>query len=285
MSTAENRNLGRLATAAPKFRVNDASLAGKIAYACLPLRQNIVLSNLQLAFGESLNDAEIRHLARAFYSHLLRSLWEFGTASFSRATPVRVENPEIAFEALQARSGLLLMAGHTGSWGVTLETAIRQYPEFRDRISVLVRQFRPAWLRSIFVARLKRAGINVLAKRRSMNSILQRLAENQVVGFVMDQHASPREAVRVNFFGRPAWTFRSLAVVARRSGAPVVPAAVYREQGCHVFRLEPPLMQVVTNDFEHDIRVNTQQYNHALERIIQRHPEQWIWNHRRWKEG
>ncbi len=266
-----------------------ASLAGKAAWALLPLRQDIVLSNLRLAFGSRLTEAEIRELALAFYSHLVRSLWEFFTLSLRprSACPslVRVENPEIVFEALRADRGVLLFGGHTGNWGVALTAAMLQYPDFRGRISLFLRPFRPTWLRRIFCRRLERAGIGVLEKKGSMAEVLRRLAANQVVGVVIDQHAAPKEGVRVNFFGRPAWTFRSLAVIARRSGAAVVPAAVWRESdGRHVFRVEPPIPLIVTEDFEDDVRVNTQMYNDAIERIITRHPEQWIWNHRRWKD-
>jgi len=266
------------------------SLVARIAYAWLPLRQDIVLSNLQLAFAGSLTEAEIQELARAFYAHFLRSFREFFTLALTpaatRAKLVRIERPEIFFKALEAGRGLLLLGGHTGSWSVTLPAAIRQYPDLRNRISILLRPFRPAWLQRIFWESFQRAGINVLAKRGSMSTILQRLAANQVVGFVMDQHAAPREGVRANFFGRPAWTFRSLAVVARRSGAAVVPVAIWRERdGRHVFRLEEPLPPIATASYDDDIRANTQMYNDALERIIRRHPEQWIWNHRRWKDG
>jgi KDO2-lipid IV(A) lauroyltransferase len=198
---------------------------------------------------------------------------------------VRIEHPEIFFKALEARRGLILLGGHTGNWSVTLTAVMLRYPDLCGRISVLVRPFRPAWLQRLSWRRFQEAGINILEKRRSMKAILQRLAANQAVGFVMDQHASPKEAVQVDFFGRPAWTFRSLAVIARRSGAAIVPVGVHREGRQHVLRLERPIEQVVTADLEHDIRVNTQMYNDALERIIRHHPEQWIWNHRRWKEA
>jgi KDO2-lipid IV(A) lauroyltransferase len=285
----ERRNPEKNPQEAIAYR-SSTSLAGRIAYAWLPLRQDIVLSNLQLAFAGGLTEAEIQQLARAFYAHFLRSFREFFTLALTpaaqRAKLVRIERPEIFFKALEGRRGLLLFGGHTGSWSVTLPAAIRQYPALRNRISILLRPFRPAWLRRIFWQSFRQAGINVLAKRGSMTTILQRLAANQVVGFVMDQHAAPKEGVQVNFFGRPAWTFRSLAVVARRSGAAVVPVAIWRERdGQHVFRLEEPLPPVVTADYDDDIRANTQMYNDALERIIRRHPEQWIWTHRRWKEG
>jgi len=203
------------------------SFVGQIAYACLPLRQDVVLSNMRRAFSDRLCEAEIRDLAQAFYSHFTLSLWEFFTIALrtpaAHAKMVRIEHPEIFFNVLEARRGLILLGGHTGNWSVALTALILHYPELCGRISVLVRPFRPAWLQRLFWRRFQEAGINILEKRRSMKAILQRLAANQAVGFVMDQHASPQEAVQVDFFGRPAWTFRSLAVIARRSGAAIVP--------------------------------------------------------------
>lgn len=290
MNPAGRHDREHLAEDPPHYPTTRAGLAGRIAYALFPLRQNTVLGNLRLAFGDTLNEAELRDLARAFYSHLLRSLWEFLTVGrkplATQAGLVRIEKPEIFFTALEAGRGVLLFGAHTGNFPVALTAAILQYPELRGRVAIVLRPFRPAWLRNLFWSRFARAGIDVLEKRGSMSEILRRLATSQTVGFVMDQHAAPAEGVRVNFFGRPAWTFRSLAVVARRSGAAVIPAAIWRERdGGHVFRLEAPLATVATADFAADLRVNTQLYNDALERIIRRHPEQWIWNHRRWKDA
>jgi lauroyl/myristoyl acyltransferase len=88
----------------------------------------------------------------------------------------------------------------------------------------------------------------------------------------------------VPFFGQPAGTFRSLALIARATGAPVIPASAWRERnGHHVLRFEEPLVPIACDDYDEEIRRNTQSYNQALERLILRHPEQWWWMHRRWK--
>jgi KDO2-lipid IV(A) lauroyltransferase len=88
----------------------------------------------------------------------------------------------------------------------------------------------------------------------------------------------------VEFFGHPAGTFRSLAVIALTTGAPVVPAASWREpDGSHVLRFEPALDPIEHAEPNEAIRLNTRAYNAALERMIVRHPEQWWWVHRRWK--
>jgi len=88
----------------------------------------------------------------------------------------------------------------------------------------------------------------------------------------------------VDFLGHPAGTFKSLAILALSTGAPVIPACSWREpDGTHVLRFEDPLPLIECDDTNEAIRKNTQAYNAALERMLLRHPEQWIWMHRRWK--
>jgi len=115
-------------------------------------------------------------------------------------------------------------------------------------------------------------------------AILERLAAGDIVVFPFDQHAGRRDGVRVEFFGHSAGTFRSVALIAQASGAPVLPASSWREpDGRHVLRFEAPLERVEREDVGEEIRANTRLFNAALERMILRHPEQWWWVHRRWK--
>ena len=86
------------------------------------------------------------------------------------------------------------------------------------------------------------------------------------------------------FFGPPAGTFKSPALIAMASGAPVIPATSWREpDGSHVLRFEDPIPLVECEDTGEAIRQNTRAFNAALECLLLRHPEQWIWMHKRWK--
>ena len=90
--------------------------------------------------------------------------------------------------------------------------------------------------------------------------------------------------IDVDFFGSPAWTFKSLAIIALATGAPVIPATSWRESdGTHVLRLEAPVAAVEDADTNEAIRLTTREFNRALELLIVRRPEQWWWTHRRWK--
>ncbi|HRZ59956.1 MAG TPA: lysophospholipid acyltransferase family protein, partial [Rubrivivax sp.] len=128
------------------------------------------------------------------------------------------------------------------------------------------------------------AGFGVLPKRGGLDAILDRLAAGDLIVFPFDQHAQRKDGVQVEFFGHPAGTFRSLAVIALATGAPVVPASCWREApGRHVLRFEAPVPPVDDADPDEAIRLATRAYNRALEHLIVRRPEQWWWTHRRWK--
>jgi KDO2-lipid IV(A) lauroyltransferase len=115
---------------------------------------------------------------------------------------------------------------------------------------------------------------------------LEVLTQGAVVLYVFDQHAGRKDGIVVDFFGQPASTFKSLAILALNIGAPVLPAYCWREpDGTHVLRFEDPLPLIESENTTEAIRRNTQAYNAALERMLLRHPEQWIWMHRRWKVG
>ncbi|MBP8137140.1 MAG: lysophospholipid acyltransferase family protein, partial [Candidatus Eisenbacteria bacterium] len=114
--------------------------------------------------------------------------------------------------------------------------------------------------------------------------LIERLEAGDLVVFPFDQHAHGRDGVAVEFFGHPAGTFRSLAIIAQATGAPVMPAASWREpDGSHVLRFEEPLEPIACDDPKEELLRNTRAYNAALERFVVRHPEQWWWVHRRWK--
>ncbi|MBI4574389.1 MAG: 4'-phosphopantetheinyl transferase superfamily protein [candidate division NC10 bacterium] len=268
----------------------EVPLAGKLIYHLLPIRRRIILTNLRRVFGDFLPEAEIRSLAQAHYAHLARLVGEF--LAFPWLSPNqqgargRVENIEAIFRAHARGKGVLVLTGHFGNWEVATAAVIANYPQYRGRIHFVRRPLHPAWLDALVTRRFRRAGFGVLPKKGSLNAILDRLAAGDVVVFVFDQHASGSDGIPVEFFGQPAGTFRSLAIIALATGAPVVPATCWREpDGRHVLRFEEALPPIECEDVDEAIRRNTRTYNAALERLVLRHPEQWFWVHRRWKHS
>jgi len=266
-----------------------APLSGRLLYRLLPVRRAIILSNLRRVYANTLSEAEIVELAQAHYGHLWQLAGEFlrfrWLSAARKSALVRVENLDSFIAAFRQGKGVLVLTGHFGNWEVATLAGIVNYPEVRGRFHFVRRPIKPGWLDALVTRRFEKGGFGVIGKRGSLDRILDLLARGDVIVFPFDQHAGPPDGIEVDFFGHPAWTFKSLAIIAMATGAPVMPAASWREpDGRHVLRFSEPMLPIESENPNEAIRLNTRAYNAALEKLILARPEQWYWVHRRWKE-
>jgi phosphopantetheine--protein transferase-like protein len=262
--------------------------AGKFLYTFLPIRRQVILDNLRRVYGERVGKAEIVRLAQAHYGHLWKLCGEFlrfrWLSHERKMAMVRIENVEAFAGALGQNKGVLILTGHFGNWEVSTIAGLNHYPQMRGRFHFVRRAIKPAWLDALVTRRFNEAGFGVFPKRGSLDAMLDRLAAGDAIVFPFDQHARPPDGIEVDFFGYPAWTFKSLAIIALATGAPVLLATSWREgDGHHVLRFEDPISPIECENTGEAIRRNTRAYNAMLERVILRRPEQWYWVHRRWK--
>lgn len=276
------------ATVLAEPRVTRPPWYGRLFYHLLPWRRSVVMANLERVFGDYLSPDELRCLAQDYYGHLLHMPLDFFRLRLMTAARrerlVRVENMEIPIRAHTQGKGILLLTGHFGNWEVATVAGIGKFPQYRDLFHFVRKPLRPQWLNDFITRRFQKSGLGTLARRGSLDTLLELLSGGAIIGFIMDQHCSRKEGVRVEFLGHPATTYKSLAIVALSTGAPVLPACCWREpNGTHVLRFEEPVPLIECEDTGEAIRQNTRAYNTALERMLLRHPEQWIWMHKRWK--
>lgn len=267
---------------------SEVPLAGRLLYRLLPFRRRVILDNLRRVFGPAVPEAEIVRLAQAHYAHLWRLAGEFvrfrWLSEERKSALIRVDNVDALARALDRGKGALILTGHFGNFEVATIAGLRHFPHMRGRFHFIRRAIRPRWLDALVTRRFRRGGFGVLGKRGSLDAILERLEAGDLVVFPFDQHASPPDGIAVDFFGHPAGSFKSLAIMALATGAPVVPASSWREaDGSHVLRFEEALPLLECDNVNEEIRRNTRAYNAMMEILVLRHPEQWYWVHRRWK--
>lgn len=266
------------------------SLTGRILYTCLPYRKKIVMANINQVYGDRLPAPQKIHLAKAFYSHLATSVKEMIQLRFMSNQKLREKVEVRGYEQLmkiaaQGR-GVLILTGHFGSWEFAPIGGIANFKQFKGQFHFIRRTLGSKTLERILFRRYYSAGLRVIAKKNSLQHVCDALEENHAVIFVLDQHAhiENRDGVAVEFFGKKAGTYRSLASFSRHTGVPVIPAAGYRlENGQHVLEFYEPIPWQDYGTTQESIYRNTLAYNQALERIIIEHPEQWLWVHKRWK--
>lgn len=263
---------------------------GRLVYYGLPYRRHVVMSNIDQVYGNRLSSQEKKRLAMAFYSHLLTSLKEMIQLRFmsdeALCDRVDVIGYERLLEIAEQHRGVLVLTGHFGSWEFAPIGGIAKFKQFKGQFHFIRRTLNIKWLERFLFRRYYQAGLKVIPKKNSLQQVAEALENNHAVVFVLDQHASVenRDGVAVEFFGKKAGTYRSLASFSRHTGIPVVPAAAYRlENGRHVLKFHEPIAWQEHGSTQESIYRTTLAYNEALERIILEHPEQWLWLHKRWK--
>lgn len=279
-----NNSLAQQITALPVSRM------GRFFYRFLPYRRQVILNNINQVFGASLNDALKRHLAQAYYSHLLRSVREAIQMRFMSEEDLRrkvvVRGHDKMLDVVAQQKGVLVLTGHFGNWEFAPIGGVLNFKTFQGQFHFIRRTLGLKSLERILFKRYYQAGLNVIPKKNSLDRVCAALEKNHAVIFVLDQHASlvSRDGIAVEFFGKKAGTYRSLATLARHTEIPVVPAASYRlEDGSHVLEFYDPIVWKDHGNTQESLYQNTLAYNQALEQMVLAHPEQWNWMHKRWK--
>ncbi|NDH08277.1 MAG: lipid A biosynthesis acyltransferase [Gammaproteobacteria bacterium] len=263
---------------------------GRLMYRFFPYRKKVIESNINQVFSEQLSPAAKKHLIKAFYSHFLKILQETWRLRFmteeALLASVKVEGHEHLLDVAAKQQGVLVLTGHFGNWEFAPLAGILQFKEFKGHFHFIRKSIGFKALENILFKRYFKVGLKIINKTNALNKIVSALELNHAVVFVLDQHATlaNKDGIAVEFFGKKAGTYRSLAMVSRYTEVPVVPAASYRcSDNTHVLKFYPPIVWEDANTSEQGLYQNTMRYNQALENIILEHPEQWWWLHKRWK--
>ncbi len=131
----------------------------------------------------------------------------------------------------------------------------------------------------------ERAGVEIIRKHAAARAVLRALADGKLVGIPFDQNAKRSEAIFVPFFGEPAATASGLARLARISGAPVVPVFIVRQpdRRSHRIEIQPEIALQESGDKAADLIENTRRFVGAVEAMVRRYPDQFLWTHRRFR--
>jgi KDO2-lipid IV(A) lauroyltransferase len=239
--------------------------------------------NLATAFP-SRPEPERRAIARAAFAHFGRLLFEllkFSTLSREQMLArVEFDGEERARLAYAQGKGVLFITGHFGFWELhAMVHALRIEP-----IGLLARALDNTRLNQLLERIRQRTGNTVIYRQGTIRRVMRLLQARQGVAVLIDQHVMTRDAIYVDFFERPAATTSAVAALALRTGAPVVPVfALPLPGGRYRLIYEHPVAPP-RGESEDAIRDFTQRCTDVLEMYVRRHPDLWLWMHRRWRD-
>ena len=228
--------------------------------------------------------AEHTAIVRGAFRHFGRLLFEL--LKFSTLTDeqmlarVEFEGEERVRSAYAQGRGVLFVTGHFGYWELQALVHGLKLPP----MSVMARALDNPYLHRLLEQMRTRTGNGVICRQGTLRRAMRVLQDGQGVGVLIDQHIQSRDAIHVDFFNRPAATTPIVAALAMRTGARIVPLFALplpggRYRMIYEHAIEPP--PASTEDPIHEL---TQRCTDVLEMYVRRHPELWLWMHRRWRD-
>lgn len=256
---------------------------GRLGYSPFGVRRRVVERQIAAAFPEW-NADRVAQVARGSYDHLGRLAVETALMPSLGKKGIldlvsRTTGWELVERAIGAKRGVLLIAGHFGNWEVSgAYIAARGVP-----VDVIVRRMsNPIFDRYLNQTRAN-LGMTVVYDADAVRRTTRSLKEGRAIGFLADQGVLNLASTHVPFFGRPAKTPRGPAVFTLRYHAPTLFVAAVREPDgrFHVSFEDVPYEE--TGDRERDVDGIVASYTRILEGMVRKTPEQYFWQHRRWK--
>ena len=167
---------------------------------------------------------------------------------------------------------VIVVSGHFGNYDVVRANLIAM----NLRVGGLYRRMNNPYFDAYYIKTISKIGTPLFERgRRGLKAMLNFLRGGGILAVLIDQRLA--NGVPLSFMGKTAYTPVSIADLALKFDALVVPAYAVRQ---------PDLSYEVhiENPIQHSTAIEmTQALNDSLDRRVQRNPEQWLWIHRRWK--
>jgi len=266
-----------------------AGIIGRVFYLLDSKHRKRTIQHL-LHAGIAANRTDARSIARANFVNMAK----LGVEIFKLH---RIINPENCHEYVKVvgseaakkmfftpghEKQMIITTAHYGNWEV-LSKIFKQI--FGRPVTALMRMFdNPQIGACIYEERNSEDSATMISKSGGIRALLKALKKDETVCLLVDQHAGREAGIETQFFGQPARTHSSPALLHLKTGVPILPFVVRRVDNNAHFEIvcKDPICYTATDDKEADMLAITQQITTALEELIRECPDQWMWCHRRW---
>src|SRR5437762_6741946 len=236
--------------------------------------------NVAIAFADEKSPRELRRLVRRHFrllgANFLCSVKLTAMPPEKILRWVKVENIEAMAREFRAGVPVVLVLSHLGTW----ELFAQLMPKFVGfvRNASVYQKLGNRFIDEHVRRTRSQTGLELFDRQAGFEPVIELLRSGGGVGVLSDQHAGDH-GLWTPFVGRLAPTSALAALLARRTRAAVIAAAVYTQQGAR-WRM------VFTDRFDSpgdSVESLTAKANDVIEKQIRQAPEDWFWVHNRWK--
>lgn len=256
-------------------RYKFAEICGIFVYYILKSRRELTVKNIKKAFpGKTVS--EVNKIAKESYKNIAKTFFEL---LWSEKLKIDIIGMEYFLEAYKKDKGIVLVSLHIGNW----ETGGTKLAKIGYPMYPIARAQRNKIFNSELNSQRAKNGVFIIKKgaASSPRAIIKALKTKGILGLICDQYAND---LKVNFFNIETPVTAGPASLAIKFKAPVIMAYDIRVKNeYHKVIIEPEIIIDITQNEEENIKNGMQKIYNSFEKIIRENPEQWFWQHRRWR--
>ena len=262
-------------------------LAKFLAFAFMKLKKkrfHIVMTNLDLAFGETKTKEEKLEIAKKCYYNFAKYLGinfilNQNTTKQKILEQVVFKNEHFLLDAIRSGRPIIVTTAHFGQWEIfSLAVAAHFGPS-----SVLGRKLDSSVMDKILRANRSQFDVELIDKDGGAKDILKALKARRIVGILVDQNTAPKDGIKVQFFGKNVLHTPAASVLAQKTNALIINAFIYQKgENLNEICFEQPI-DISTFDKEDAVQKATQMQCSACEEMVRARPEESYWFHQRFK--
>ena len=262
-------------------------LAKFLAFAFMKLKKkrfHVVMTNLNLAFGETKTKEEKLEIAKKCYYNFAKYLGinfilNQNTTKQKILKQVVFKNEHFLLDAMKSGRPIIVTTAHFGQWEIFgLAVAAHFGPS-----SVLGRKLDSSVMDKILRANRAQFDVELIDKDGGAKDILKALKARRIVGILVDQNTAPKDGIKVQFFGKDVLHTPAASVLAQKTNALIINAFIYQKgENLNEICFEEPI-DISTFDKEEAVQKATQMQCSACEEMVRARPEEYFWFHQRFK--
>ena len=256
------------------------------AYTVSKKHQHIMNNNLDLAFGNKLSNEEKKRIGIDAFINLIDTI--FGIMYRDNMDKKEViknitfENEEIIKTYQERNQPFILVTGHYGNWELLSQSiAIK----FNLTLVGVGRELNSKVMDRVLIKNRERFNVEIVYKKGAMKGCIRAINKKKTVGILTDQHLPLSQSINVDFFNHKVTHTPLASILSRKFGIDLIPAYIStNDYKNYTVSIYPPIKSLKTDNQVEDLESMTKAQAKILEEVIRANPNQWFWQHKRWKE-
>ena len=262
-------------------------LAKFLAFAFMKLKKkrfHVVMTNLDLAFGETKTKEEKLEIAKKCYYNFAKYLGinfilNQNTTKQKILEQVVFKNEHFLLDAMKSGRPIIVTTAHFGQWEIFGLAVAAHF----GASSALGRRLDSSVMDKILKANRAQFDVELIDKNGGAKDILKALKARRIVGILVDQNTAPKDGIKVQFFGKDVLHTPAASVLAQKTNALIINAFIYqKDENLSEICFEQPI-DISTFDKEDAVQKATQMQCSACEEMVRARPEEYFWFHQRFK--